>query len=189
MQSRPIPSSALVSPAPGRPALRRLTAPLALLAVLAAALTIAVARPAAAQDGFGDGPAKVVYHADFEDPRRFSAMLTSVYNMVTTYRNDLRDYDVRIVFNSHGIRFLTDSDLEGTPFATDAELREARDNLRGRLRSLQNTYDVAVELCDITRQQIDLPKDAIYDGVESVTSGVVRVAELQSEGFAYIKIE
>ena len=184
MQPQPLPS-----PAPHRPARRRLTAPFALLAVLAAALTIATVRPAAAQDGFGDGPAKVVYHADFEDPRRFSAMLTSVYNMVTTYRNDLREYDVRIVFNSYGIRFLTDNALEGTPFETDAELRENRENLRGRLRSLQNTYDVELELCDITRERVELPKDAIYDGVASVTSGVVRVAELQSEGFAYIKIE
>ena len=164
-------------------------APLTAVAVLVTALTLATARPAAAQDGFGDGPAKVVYHADFEDPRRFSAMLTSVYNMVTTYRNDLRDYDVRIVFNSYGIRFLTDNELEDTPFETDAELRENRENLRGRLMSLQNTYDVVLELCDITRERVKLPKDEIYEGVDSVTSGVVRVAELQSEGFAYIKIE
>ena len=32
---------------------------------------------------------KVVYHADFADPRRFSAMLTSINNMVTTYQSDL----------------------------------------------------------------------------------------------------
>ncbi|MDZ7712770.1 MAG: DsrE family protein [Rhodovibrio sp.] len=166
-----------------------LAAPFTAVAMLAAALTLATARPAAAQDGFGDGPAKVVYHADFKDPRRFSAMLTSVYNMVTTYRNDLREYDVRIVFNSYGIRFLTDNQLKGTPFEAGAELRENRENLRGRLLSLQNTYDVKLELCDITRERVKLPKDEIYDGVESVASGVVRVAELQSEGFAYIKIE
>jgi hypothetical protein len=164
-------------------------APLTAVAVLVTALTLATARPAGAENGFGDGPAKVVYHADFADPRRFSAMLTSVYNMVTTYRNDLRDYDVRIVFNSYGIRFLTDNELKDTPFETDAELRENRENLRGRLMSLQNTYDVELELCDITRERVKLPKAEIYEGVDSVTSGVVRVAELQSEGFAYIKIE
>ena len=173
----------------GRPARRRLLAPIAAVAVLAAALVVAPAPRAAAQDGFGDGPAKVVYHADFEDPRRFSALLTSVYNMVTTYRNDLRDYDVRIVFNSYGIRFLTDDTLADTPFEAGEDLRERRENLRGRLMSLQNTYDVDLELCDITRERVKLPKDEIYDGVGSVVSGVVRVAELQSEGFAYIKIE
>lgn len=158
---------------------------LALVAVLAGTAAVAPVRPAAAQDG----PAKVVYHADFENPRRFSAMLTSVYNMVTTYRNDLREYDVRIVFNSYGIRFLTDAKLEDTPFETGEALQERRENLRGRLLSLQNTYDVELELCDITRERVKLPKDKIYDGVESVVSGVVRVAELQDQGFAYIKIE
>ena len=41
------------------------------------------AGPPAARSG--DEVIRVVYHADFADPRRFSAMLTNVYNMVTTY--------------------------------------------------------------------------------------------------------
>ena len=49
--------------------------------------------------------------------------------------------------------------------------------------------NVKLELCDITRSQINLPQDKVYEKVESVPSGVVRIAELQSEGFAYIKIE
>ncbi len=137
----------------------------------------------------GDDVAKVVYHADFSDPRRFSAMLTSINNMVTWYQNELADYDIRIVFVAHGIRFLTDEKLEGTPFATDAALDERRENLQGRLISLNTVQDVKLELCDITRSQINLAEDKLYKGVESVPSGVVRIAELQNQGFAYIKIE
>ena len=136
-----------------------------------------------------DDVAKVVYHADFSDPRRFSAMLTSINNMVTYYQNELIDYDVRIVFVSHGIRFLTGEKLEGTPFATDAALEERRDNLKGRLSALNSVQNVKLELCDITRSQINLAEDKLYKGVEKVTSGVVQIAELQSQGFAYIKIE
>ncbi len=136
-----------------------------------------------------DDGAKVVYHADFSDPRRFSAMLTSINNMVTHYQNDLVDYDVRIVFVAHGIRFLTDDKLAETPFAEDEELAERRENLRGRLESLRDVQNVKLELCDITRSQINLPQEKVYDKVTAVPSGVVRIAELQSEGFAYIKIE
>ena len=68
-----------------------------------------------------DDVVKVVYHADFADPRRFSAMLTSVNNMMNHYENELVDADVRIVFVAHGIRFLTDDALAETPFAADAE--------------------------------------------------------------------
>ena len=160
---------------------------LALLIIAAPTLPVPAAL-AAGTDG-DDGVAKVVYHADFADPVRFSAMLTSINNMVTWYQNELRDYDVRIVFVAHGIRFLTDDGLEGTPFTADAALEERRSNLRGRLSALNAVQGVKLELCDITRSQINLARDKLYNGVEIVPSGVVRLAELQSRGFAYIKIE
>lgn len=137
-----------------------------------------------------DGPQpKVVYHVDYEGVRRFSAQLTSVYNMVHHYRNQLIDYDVRIVANSFGVRFFTDDNLEDTPFEAGDHLKEEREDLKGRIQSLMSTYDVEVAICDITRKQLDLPKDAFYDGVTFVDSGVVEVARLQQDGFAYIKAE
>lgn len=136
-----------------------------------------------------DEVAKVVYHADFADPRRFSAMLTSINNMVTTYQNDLVEYDVRIVFVSHGIRFLTDDKLAKTPFAEDAAMAKRRASNKGRLLSLRKVQDVKLELCEITRAAINLPEEAVYELVDLVPSGVVRIAELQKQGFAYLKIE
>jgi intracellular sulfur oxidation DsrE/DsrF family protein len=143
----------------------------------------------APQAVIADEVAKVVYHADYADPRRFSAMLTSVNNMMNYYENELVEADVRIVFVAHGIRFLTDDGLEKTPFAADAELEERRENLKGRLLSLADTRGVKLELCDITRSQIGLAKDGVYPNVTLVPSGVVQIADLQRQGFAYIKIE
>ena len=136
-----------------------------------------------------DDTVKVVYHADFSNPRRFSAMLTSINNMVTYYNNELLDFDVRIVFVAHGIRFVTDDKLLNSPFVSDGMLEDRRENLKGRLMSLNDVHDVKLELCDITRSQINLAEDKIYDVVESVPSGVVRIAELQRQGFSYIKVE
>lgn len=147
-----------------------------------------VASPAQSMGGDGETP-KVVYHVDYKNPRRFSAQLTSIYNMVHHYRNQLMDYDVRIVVNSFGVRFFTGNDLEGTPFEADEQLKEQREELKGRITSLMSTYDVEVAICDITRNQIDLAKDAFYDGVSFVDSGVVELARLQQKGFAYIKNE
>ncbi len=132
---------------------------------------------------------KVVYHADFSDPRRFSAMLTSINNMATFYENELIEYDIRIVFVAHGIRFLTDDKLSGTAFEEDAAMADRRDNLKGRLLSLNDVMSVKLELCDITRTEISLDPDKLYDPVAAVPSGVVRIAQLQKEGFAYIKVE
>ena len=132
---------------------------------------------------------KVVYHADFADPRRFSAMLTSINNMVTYYQDELVDYDVKIVFVAHGVRFITDDRLTDTPFAEDEKLAERRMSLKNRLMSLHDVQGVGLELCNITRSQINLANDKLYDGVEMVPSGVVRIAELQRQGYAYIKVE
>jgi uncharacterized protein len=133
--------------------------------------------------------AKVVYHVDFADPRRFSAMLTNINNMVTTYQNNFQDYDLRIVFVAHGIRFVTGDKLAGTPFAEDRELRVRREELLGRLTSLREVQNVKLELCDITREQIKLSEDKLIEGMQLVPSGVVRLVELQKSGFAYIKVE
>jgi intracellular sulfur oxidation DsrE/DsrF family protein len=154
------------------------------LAMAALASTLAPLNPAVAEGG-----PQVVYHADFADPRRFSAMLTSINNMLNFYENELTEADVRIVFVAHGIRFLTDDGLANTPFAEDEELRERRENLKGRLLSLAKVRGVELELCDITRSQIKLPNDDVYESVKLVPSGVVRIAELQKQGCAELKIE
>ena len=152
-------------------------------------VTLVAIAPVAPRAALAEDGAKVVYHADFADPRRFSAMLTSINNMVTYYQNELIDYDVRIVFVAHGIRFVTDDKLVGTPFAEDAEMAERRANNAGRLEALRSVQGVKLELCDITRSQIKLDESKLYDGVTMVSSGVVQIAKLQHDGFAYIKIE
>jgi hypothetical protein len=133
--------------------------------------------------------AKVVWHVDFSEPRRLSAMIQNVNNMVTTYQGNLEDYEVRIVFLSGGIRFLTSDPLKGTPFEEDDAYRKARPDLITRLQQLRTLHDVKLEVCEITREQLNLPKEKIIDGVAPVRSGVVRIAELQAKGFAYLKVE
>jgi len=132
---------------------------------------------------------KVVYHVDYADPRRFSATLQSINNMVTVYQQKLQEYDVRIVFVSHGIRFVTADSLKGTPFAADKELQARRKEFTDRLSGLQKVQYVKLELCDITRETVNLDKEKLLPGVALVRSGVVQLADLQRQGFAYIKIE
>lgn len=136
-----------------------------------------------------DTIAKVVYHADYADPVRLGSMLTSIFNMVTTYENDFIDYDIRIVFLSHGIRFLTNDRLKGTPFEVDDKFAEQRKELITRLKTLHNMQNINLSLCNITREAINLEEDKLIPGVTMVTSGVVEIAKLQSQGFAYLKVQ
>jgi intracellular sulfur oxidation DsrE/DsrF family protein len=133
--------------------------------------------------------AKVVWHVDFTEPRRLSAMIQNVNNMVTTYQGNLEDYEVHVVFVAGGIRFLTTDPLKGTPFAEDEAYRKARPDLITRLQQLRTLHNVKLELCEITREALQLPKEKVIEGVASVRSGVVRIAELQAKGYAYLKVE
>lgn len=161
---------------------------LTLALVLAGADADRPARAAQAPEAGAD-VAKVVWHVDFASPRRLSAMIQNVNNMVTTYQENLQDYDVRIVFLAAGIRFVTEDPLANTPFAEDKALKARRAELIQRLQQLRQLHNVKLELCEITREAIGLRKEKVIEGVEPVRSGVVRIAELQSQGFAYLKIE
>jgi intracellular sulfur oxidation DsrE/DsrF family protein len=157
------------------------------LVLLLALLSLAPAR--AAEPAAAEPVMKVVWHVDFADPRRLSAMIQNINNMVTTYQSELADYDVRVVFVAAGIRFVTEDPLARTPFAEDKELKARRAELIQRLQQLRQVQNVKLELCEITREIINLPKEKIIPGVEPVRSGVVRIAELQHQGFAYLKAE
>ena len=134
-------------------------------------------------------PAKVVYHVDFNDVTRYSATLTSVNNILAAYENELRDYEVTIVFVGHGIRFVTDDPLKGTPYATNADLDKRRAELKGRLEALVKVRNVKAMLCDKTRDEIGLDKSKIYSVVSLTPSGVATIADLQMQGAAYLKIQ
>ncbi len=158
------------------------------VAALLALTAVAQAEPAA-PPVTNESVKKVVWHVDFGDPRRLSALIQNVNNMVTTYQNELEEHDVRIVFLAGGIRFLTTDALANTPFAEDKNFKARRADLIQRLQQLRELMNVKLELCEITREALRLPTEKIIPGVGSVRSGVVRIAELQHKGYAYLKIE
>ncbi len=134
-------------------------------------------------------PAKVVYHVDFNDVTRYSATLTSINNIINAYEGELRDYEVSVVFVGQGIRFVTDDALKGTPYVADKALLDRRAELRGRLETLIKIKAVKALLCDKTRDEIALDKSKIYPGVSLTPSGVATIADLQMQGYAYLKIQ
>ena len=168
--------------------LHKKTNALRLMLIIAILIGISSTQPLLAADDEAT-VAKVVYHADFADPARISAMLTNIFNMTTTYENDFIDYDIRIVFNAHGIRFLTTNKLVGTPFEVDDKTAAQRKDLITRMQTLHNMQNINLSLCNITREAINLDKEDLIPGVTIVTSGVVEVAKLQSQGFAYLKVQ
>jgi intracellular sulfur oxidation DsrE/DsrF family protein len=125
-----------------------------------------------------------VYHCDFGDPRRFSQMLQNMLNHYSAYEFDSFKLKLVVVAHGAGLKFFLD-DLSGTPW----EKETIDPDIYKRFVGLTK-YGVEGYLCQITykRMQIDPAKTRKDSFLKFVPSGVATVAELQTKGFAYIKV-
>ncbi|MGE0562942.1 MAG: DsrE family protein [Pseudolabrys sp.] len=125
-----------------------------------------------------------LYHCDYGDDRRYSAMLRNINNHLSVYDFDPFKTKIVMVAHSAGIKYHLKS-LAGTPW----EGKDIDPDLAKRMDALAK-YGVEVYLCRITfeRQKLDLAlaKDLPY--IKIVPSGVATVAALQGKGFAYLKV-
>ena len=152
--------------------------------------TLAASRAAAAPDKLGfaalkkDTDIACLYHCDFGDPARFGQLLTNMNNHLSVYEFDNMRVKLVIVTHGAGVKFFLD-DLAGTPWAND----KIDPDLYKRFTGLSK-FGVEAYLCEITfkRNNIDLGKAKKDSFLKFVPSGVATVAELQSKGFAYLKV-
>jgi intracellular sulfur oxidation DsrE/DsrF family protein len=125
-----------------------------------------------------------VYHCDFGDPGRFGQMVTNISNHLSVYEFDPFKVKIVVVAHAAGIKFFLE-DLSDTQWANDKIDPELYKRFAGLTK-----YGVEAYLCEITykRQNIDLAKTRTDPFLKFVPSGVATVAELQTKGFAYIKV-
>jgi intracellular sulfur oxidation DsrE/DsrF family protein len=125
-----------------------------------------------------------LYHCDFGDTPRFSQMLTNINNHLSAYEFDSMRVKLVIVTHGAGIKYFL-ADRTGTPWEKD----QIDDDIFKRYVGLTK-FGVETYLCEITykRNKIDLAKTRDDPSLKFVPSGVATVAELQSKGFAYVKV-
>ena len=125
-----------------------------------------------------------LYHCDFGDPQRFSQMLNNINNHLSAYEFDSLRVKIVVVAHAAGIKFFL-ADRSGTPWEKD----QIDDDIYKRFVGLTK-FGVEAYLCEITykRLKIDMAKTRDDAFLKFVPSGVATVAELQSKGFAYLKV-
>ena len=125
-----------------------------------------------------------LYHCDFGDPQRFSQMLQNMLNHYSSYEFDGFKLKLVVVAHGAGLKFFLD-DRTGTPWEKDTIDPELYKRFVGLTK-----YGVEGYLCQITYKRLNIDpaktkKDAF---LKFVPSGVATVAELQTKGFAYLKV-
>ena len=113
-------------------------------------------------------------------------MLTNMNNHLSVYEFDPMRIKLVIVAHGAGIKFFLE-DLTGTAWEKNKD--KIGEDLYKRVVGLSK-FGVEIYLCQITykRQNIDMAKTKTDSFLKFVPSGVATVAELQSKGFAYLKV-
>jgi hypothetical protein len=159
-------------------------------AIAVSGATLAATAATAAPDKLDLGALKkdtdiaCLYHCDFGDANRFGQLLTNMNNHLSVYEFDNMRVKLVIVTHGAGVQFFLD-DLTDTPWANN----KIDPDLYKRFTGLTK-FGVEAYLCEITfkRNNIDLGKAKKDSFLKFVPSGVATVAELQSKGYAYLKV-
>ncbi len=138
-------------------------------AALALALLLAALPPAARAQAAATGDT-VVYHIDDTSTQALKG-LRNIRNHLDT------DPTARVVVVTHafGVDFLLAGmkDRNESPFDATVSALKSR--------------GVRFEVCEITLRNRNLKRDQFIEEAEFTPSGVVRLAKLQKQGYAYIK--
>ncbi|CAA6823209.1 MAG: Blr3520 protein homolog, hypothetical protein [uncultured Thiotrichaceae bacterium] len=154
------------------------------LMATAALLVASVMNTAVAEDT-GYGKQKVVYHVNYDDPKKQTGALRNIQNHINAVGAE--NMDIKVVLHGNGLAMLL------TPDSLDKLKKfkhaNADDKMSAKIDGLKD-QGVAFNVCNNTvkGREVSL-KDDLYnvDEKDIVPSGVAELAKLQQEGYVYIK--
>lgn len=116
---------------------------------------------------------KVVYHVNFDDEKQLKAALSNIQNHINAVGKD--SLDLRVVMHGPGIALLQIANK-------NADFADKISNLKRQ--------GIHFNVCNNTLQSKKLNfKNDLYDVSQEdiVPSGVAEIAQLQTQGFSYVK--
>ena len=159
-----------------------------LIAAMLTAVMIIGATALQPGDAFADngyGKQKVVYHINYDDPKKQAGALRNIQNHINAVGKD--NIEVKVVLHGNGLALLLEPDsLEKL---TKFKHANADEKMTARIDGLKE-QGVAFNVCanTVRGRKVDMETD-LYNVSQDdiVPSGVAEVAKLQQEGYVYIK--
>lgn len=153
---------------------------MAILMVVGAGL-----QPSEAYADNGYGKQKVVYHINYDDPKKQAGALRNIQNHINAVGKD--NLEVKVVLHGNGLALLLEPDsLEKLKKFKHAN---ANEKMTARIDGLKD-QGVSFNVCanTVRGRKVDLETD-LYNVTQDdiVPSGVAEVAKLQQQGYVYIK--
>jgi uncharacterized protein len=134
------------------------------------------------------GTKKVVYNLTTSDVSTFEKkILKGIVANKTHYESTLDELDVAVVIHGGAYRFFV-KDLDKTVYKDDAKLQKVYAELKKRIKSMAETYDVEFLMCGVGMKKNGLTKKTVVDFVEVVPNASIGLIDKQNEGYAYIGV-
>ena len=152
------------------------------------ALMMTVTLPALAKDNV----TKIVYQCDFPDVKRVHLMLNTLNNAVKHYQSTLEEYELNVVALGPCLQYVM-KDFKDTGFEKKPYIEHggpAGNGTAGRIKSLLMTAgdNMKIIACQNTMKKKNVKEEQMEDYVELTPAGIIKIVDLQQEGYSYIKI-
>ena len=131
---------------------------------------------------------KVVFDLTTKDLAKFEKnIIKGVVVNKTYFEGQLKEYDVSVVIHGGAYRFFV-KDLTHTIFKDDKRLATVYTELKKRISSLSDTYDVEFLMCGAAMKRNKLEAKDIVSYVKIIPNSTIGLVERQNEGYAYLPI-
>lgn len=138
-----------------------------------------------ADSGKGYGKQKVVYHINYDDPKKQKGALRNIQNHINAVGAE--NLDLRVVMHGNGLSLV----LEPDALPTHPKFKHANANptQQAAIANLKGQgIKFAVCANTVKGKNVNI-NDDLYDvdKADIVPSGVAEIAHLQKNGYAYVK--
>jgi intracellular sulfur oxidation DsrE/DsrF family protein len=137
---------------------------------------------------FAESSAKVVYDLTTKNIKAFEMkILKAIVANKAHYESKLKELDVTVVIHGGAYRYFT-VDPTKTEYKTDTALMANYSDLKKRVKSMSDTYDVEFLMCGAGMPKHGLKAKDIVPYVKIIPNSTIGLIDRQNEGYAYIPI-
>ena len=132
--------------------------------------------------------AKVVYDLTTAKVAEFEKnILKGVVAHTAYYQGKFKDLDVAVVIHGGAYKYFV-KDLKITKFKKETKLLQGFSELKKRINSMHDTYNVTFFMCEIGMKRNGLTESNIVEFVTIVPNSTIALIDKQNEGYAYIPV-
>jgi len=135
-----------------------------------------------------EASAKVVYDLTTKNLAAFERkILKAIVANKAYYESKFKELDVTVVIHGGAYRYFT-VDPTKTEYKTDKALLADYTNLKKRIRSMSDIYDVEFLMCGAGMNKHNLKIKEIINFVKIIPNSTIGLIDRQNEGYAYIPV-